>query len=82
MPPFVEIAAMDDRQDEKIIKKFGKRLKNLREERGLSLRELAHRADMSHQNIHTIEKGETNPSLTTVCRLADALEVKPADLLQ
>lgn len=72
---------MNDRAGEKIIKEFGKRLKKLREDRGLSLRELAHQADTSHQNIHEIEKGARNPSLTTIYRLAEALGVRPADLL-
>lgn len=72
---------MYDGLDETIIKEFGQKLKRLREDRGLSLRELAHQADSSSQNIHKIEKGKRNPSLTTICRLARALGVQPGDLL-
>lgn len=72
---------MLDRQDEKIMVVFGRNLKRARLEKGLSLRELAHEADMSHFNIHEIEKGIVNPSLVTVVKLARALEVEAAALM-
>lgn len=72
---------MLDRQDEKIMVAFGRNLKRARMEKGLSLRELAHEADMSHFNIHEIEKGIVNPSMVTVVKLARALGVTPASLL-
>lgn len=72
---------MLDRQDEKIMAVFGKNLKKTRLEKGWSLRQLAHEADMSHFNIHEIEKGIVNPSLTTIMGLARALEVDPGALM-
>lgn len=72
---------MEFRQEDVIIKEFGEKLKKIRTDKGYSLRELAHLADLSHNAIHEIEKGITNTSLTTIIRLAEALEVPPADLL-
>jgi transcriptional regulator with XRE-family HTH domain len=72
---------MDSRQEEIIIKDFGKRLKKARLAKGLSLRALADLADMNHGNIHEIELGNVNPQISTVVMLARALEIKPADLM-
>jgi len=51
-------------RDEKILKRFGKHLEKIRKRRGLSLRRLADNADVDFSQIHRIEKGITNPSLT------------------
>lgn len=72
---------MDDRQDEIIIKDFGKRLQKIRLGRNLSLQTLAHNADLSHQFIDRIERGKSNPSLTTLHRLARALEISVVELI-
>ena len=53
----------------------------MRLEKGLSLRALGDASDLSAQHIDKVERGVTNPSLTTIRRLADALNVSPADLL-
>lgn len=68
-------------RDEKIIKEFGKKLKILRTARKLSVRKLALEADMDWSQVHRIEKGESNPTLTTIMILADALQVDPCSLL-
>lgn len=72
---------MDQRQDEKTIKDFGQNLKKIRMEKGISLRELADNADLNFGNIGDIELGKVNPSLTTIVRLAVALEVSRAALM-
>ncbi len=72
---------MNSTRDEKILKKFGKHLEELRLERKLSLRKLADIADVDFSQIHRIEKGITNPSLTMLLALADALKVSIPELL-
>jgi len=79
---FVELAEMDDRQDERIIQAFGQALKRIRLEKGYSTRELADRAEMNLGNLSDLELGKKNPLLTTVVRLADALGVDPGELLK
>lgn len=57
------------------MKVIGTRLKDLRLQKGLSLRELAKQAHTSHSFIADIEAGRSNPSLDTIDALAKALHV-------
>jgi len=63
-----------------IKKKFGKQVKKLRLEEGLSQEKLAYEADLDRTYIPSIEKGERNVSITVVEILAKALKVKITDL--
>ncbi|MES2006400.1 MAG: helix-turn-helix transcriptional regulator [Bacteroidota bacterium] len=73
---------MNGSRDEKILKKFGKHLAKCRKESGLSLRKLADNADVDFSQIHRIEKGITNPSLTMLLSLAEGLEISIEELIQ
>jgi transcriptional regulator with XRE-family HTH domain len=53
----------------------GKRLRALREERGVSMRALARRSTLSANALSMIERGLTSPSVSTLTKLANALEV-------
>jgi len=53
----------------------GLRLKVLREERGVSMRELARRSGLSANALSMIERNLTSPSVSTLTKLATALEV-------
>lgn len=68
-------------RDKKIITQFGEKLKKARKSKKLSIRKLALEADMDFTTVNRIERGENNPSLTTIYALAEALGVLPADLL-
>jgi transcriptional regulator with XRE-family HTH domain len=61
---------------------FGNNLKRHRKAKGLSLRQFAAIADIDHAMVDRYERGITNPSLTTIAHLAEALEIEPADLLE
>ena len=63
-------------------KAFGKRLRKLRRERDLSQEELGFRADLDRNYIGGIERGERNPSLVNICRIAGALAVEVTELLE
>lgn len=56
-----------------IKQKFGKNLKRLRLERGISQESLALVADLDRTYIPSIEKGSRNVSITVVEKLAIAL---------
>jgi len=73
---------MDTNWEEKIIKEFGRNLEKLRTDRKITLRELAHRADVDHSTIHRIEKGDINTSLTMIVALAKALQLDVSDLFK
>lgn len=72
---------MNNTRDEKLLLAFGEHLRAARESRELSLRKLAEKAGVDFSQIHRIEKGESNPSLTMILTLADALEIDPAYLI-
>jgi transcriptional regulator with XRE-family HTH domain len=58
------------------------RLKELRRERVLSLRELEERSGVSYNTIWRIEDGRQGAHPRTVRRLAAALDVEPSELLK
>lgn len=60
------------------MKNFGEKLKELREERNLSQKELGDKmGGITQQTIAQYEKKETVPKLETVSKIADALEINP-----
>ncbi|MCB0277852.1 MAG: helix-turn-helix transcriptional regulator [Calditrichaeota bacterium] len=61
---------------------FGKILKRLREERGLSQSKLASMAGLSHTFIGQLERGDRCPTIDTVFMLAKVLEVKAAKIIE
>ena len=58
------------------------RLKRLREERGLTQEQLAKRSGMSHGYLARLEIGMHDPSLSTLAKLARALRVAVAELVE
>ena len=67
----------------KILIVVGKRIKDIRESKGISQVELVGRmqGEIDPTNISRIESGRTNPTLFTLFRISQALEVKLTDLL-
>ncbi|MCG2785472.1 MAG: cupin domain-containing protein [Anaerolineae bacterium] len=57
----------------------GNRLRQLREACGVSMRTLATMSGLSANALSMIERGKTSPSVSTLYRLADALEVPVTD---
>lgn len=60
---------------------FGKRLRELRLERGVSQEKLAEIASLHRNYVGVLERGVQSASLDAICKLARALKVRPADLL-
>ncbi|MBC6906971.1 helix-turn-helix domain-containing protein [Saccharophagus sp. K07] len=60
----------------------GARLRRLRQERGLSQRELARRAGMTNANLSMIEQGRVSPSVATLERILTALPMSLGDFFQ
>jgi transcriptional regulator with XRE-family HTH domain len=58
-----------------------KRLRDLRELRGLTQSDLASRAEMAAASVSHFETGQRQPSLESLVRLADALDVTTDALL-
>jgi transcriptional regulator with XRE-family HTH domain len=60
---------------------IGDRLKNLRIRRALTQQELADRASISSNALNRIELNKAEPHMSTLRKLANALDVDPTDLL-
>jgi len=59
---------------EPIVDAIGPKVRDLRQQSGLSLQQLARRADVSAAAIHKVERGDMVPTITTLLKLAAALE--------
>ena len=57
------------------------KLRELRTDRALSLRELAAASGLSHNTIWQLERGEGNAHPRTIRKLAEAFGVTPRELM-
>lgn len=62
--------------------KFGKRVRELREAKGWTLETLAEAAQMNELQVGHIERGASDPKLSTILKLARALAVRPEELFR
>lgn len=60
---------------------FGKKLAQLRKERGWSQEQLALESGLARSYLGGIERGQRNIALLNICRLAETLNVAPSELL-
>jgi transcriptional regulator with XRE-family HTH domain len=60
----------------------GNIIRTLREERGLSQEVLSGFAAIGRTHLSMIERGERKPTLETIFRLANALSMKPSQLVR
>jgi transcriptional regulator with XRE-family HTH domain len=61
---------------------IGERLRRQRTRRALTQAELAERAGVTTATVARIERDEIEPRMTTLRKLAQALEVDPAELVE
>ena len=69
-------------KEERLLISFGERVRSLRHSSGLSQDALADVCGLDRTYVGGIERGERNPSLRNIARLALALGVSLAELLQ
>lgn len=60
---------------------FGERMRELRAREGISQDGLARSADIHPTSIGRLERGNREPRLTTILKLADGLGVEPGELV-
>lgn len=68
-----------DKED--IIKKVGLKIREIRESKNLSIMELADKLDIEYNNMIRIEKGRTNPTLGTLYKICQALDIRLIDIV-
>ncbi len=61
--------------------KIGRKVRELRDERGLTQRQLAERAGVSPMTVSRTERGNHAPSTNTLAKLAGGLDVPLSALL-
>jgi XRE family transcriptional regulator, aerobic/anaerobic benzoate catabolism transcriptional regulator len=61
--------------------KLGEEVRKLRQRRGITLKRLAQLSGLSDRFLIEVEKGKANPSITSLVKLADALQTTLIDLL-
>lgn len=66
----------------KALRAFGDRLRELREKRELSQERLSELGGMNRNYVSDVERGRRNPCLWNIVRLADALDVPPAEFFR
>lgn len=65
---------------DELLKHFGEQVMLRRRRLGMTQEALAERAHLSRNAVSEIERGRTNPSLTTICVIAIALGTSPVSL--
>lgn len=64
-----------------ILIKFGVRLQQARKAKGVTQEELAAKLFMHKNYVGMIERGERNPTIRTLYKIAKALKINASDLL-
>jgi transcriptional regulator with XRE-family HTH domain len=68
-------------RSEKILIKFSKRLKELRNQKGITQEELAYTSGITLSQIARIETARINPTLCTIVEIANTLKIHPRELM-
>ena len=79
-----DLSNMSSVEKLEILKKLGKKIQEIRLNKGLTQVELVGKieGEIDPTNISRIEAGRTNPTVFTLFRLAEALEVDAKELLE
>jgi transcriptional regulator with XRE-family HTH domain len=64
-----------------IVAEFGKIIRKLRIEAGLTQEELGFEADLRRTFVSTIELGQQQPTLVTIFKLSRALNVRASEMI-
>jgi transcriptional regulator with XRE-family HTH domain len=65
-----------------VYKEIGERIANTRSKQGLTQEALAAKSDVAATHIGFIEQGRRRPTLSTLCKLSDALGVTLEELFK
>jgi transcriptional regulator with XRE-family HTH domain len=74
------IVSVNYNYNQEYCKAFGVHFRKLRENKGIGMRKFALQADMEYSQLSKIERGVTNPTLSTIIMLAEALGVSHDEL--
>jgi transcriptional regulator with XRE-family HTH domain len=63
-----------------LMKALGKRIKDIRKARSLSQEDLSNEADIPLSQVGRIERGEINPTISSIAAIAEALNIDLKEL--
>lgn len=69
-------------EKDRILIKLGKKIADVRNDKGLSQEELAFKVHTARNYIGCIERGEKSPSIKMLYKISRALKVKTKDLIE
>lgn len=73
---------MGQKKGPKTLERFGDRVRMLRNEAGLSQEKLAELAELHRTYLSGVERGERNPSLVSIARIAKSLKISLSELME
>jgi len=73
---------MNERAIDNLYKEIGKRVVELRKQKGMSQESLAAECQIDRSHIGFIEQGRRRPTLSTLYKISDALETSLSSLLK
>ena len=71
---------MNTNTDLDLLKNIGLRIKQIRNDKNISLKDLAYSIGMEPPNLSVIENGKSNPQILTYAKIAGALDIKLNEL--
>lgn len=69
-------------KDRELLNLLGMNLRKKRDQLKISQQELADNSNIAKSTVQRIEKGELNPSITTLKHISDALKIDISELLK
>lgn len=67
---------MKPKDYDQYLKKVGSNLRRIRKEKGFSMENLAHEAEIEYRQLGRIERGEINTSIISLLRICETLQVE------
>lgn len=68
--------------NEDALKQFATQFKKIRKENGFTQEKLSYKAEITLSQIARIETFKTNPTLSTIFALCEAMDVKPEEVFK
>jgi putative transcriptional regulator len=67
---------------EQTLQRFGKKIKEIRESKGLTQAQLAHNIDKDRESIARLERGAINPTYIYLLEVCEGLEITIEELMR
>jgi len=76
------VKAIKHRRNERAISTLASNIRKYRQDRNLTIEELANLVDVDYSQIGRMERGIVNPNISIIFDIADALGIMPSQLIE